>query len=403
MVGVLDACLVTGWGLQTVTQVVVTGGVAVASVASNTLFTRLRVVLLEGFELPALNGQWRCTASTANTFSFAAPGITDGTYTTGTPTAKLAPLGFEIVFTATNKRIYRSLSLYGNGVCLRVDDTNTAAGWDQVAWVSGTYRAQARMDLAVLPTSIDSFQSATNRSWWIKSNTSTGSEARQWLLVGDDRGFYFNYLPNNSYVTGRLEYFGELANVTRPNDQYATLLSGFDQGNCGYGYSGSHSYSQPGYNGYPNVGCSLFNLAVNIHNTAEGFFLARSHTQIGGAVAAQLHGSSMTMTTSSYYMVPSGVNESNASRSLTYPNPPDNGLYFAENILVKQESSGIRGTLPGYCQVLQTRPWGGWQGVLENIPNAPGRAFITCAGNAHYSYSSHWQGEVFLDLFGPWR
>lgn len=402
MVDVLDACLVTGWGLQSVTQVVVTSGVAVASVASNTAFNTLRVVLLGGFSTTALNGEWLVTESTSNTFTFLAPVVPNGTYTTGTPTAKIAPLGFEILFTDTNKRIYRSLSIYGNGVCLHVDDTNTATGWDQVANSSGTYRAQTKVDIAVLPTNIDSYQSNTNRSWWVKSNLSTGTSARQWMLVGDDRGFYINYLPNNAYTTGRLEYFGELANVSRPNDKFATLITGFDQANSSYTIGNSYS-SQPGYSGYPLVGSSLFNLAVNVTNSAEGMFLARSHTQIGNEVAAQLHGSTATMTTSNYYIVPSGVTEGSASRSLPYPNPPDNGLYFAENILVKQDSSGIRGTLPGYCQVLQTRPLGGWQGVIGNIPNAPGRRFVTCEGNAHPYYSIFWQGEVFLDLIGPWR
>lgn len=402
LVGVLDACLVTGWGLQAVTQVVVTGGVAVATVASNVVFNQRRIVLLSGFDLPALNGEWRVTASTTTTFTFSAPSIANGTYTAGTPTVKLAPLGFEILFTATNKRIYRSLSPYGNGVCLRIDDTNTASGWDQVLNVSGTYRAQARMDLAVLPTGIDSFQSSTSRSWWVKSDVSTGTSARPWMIVGDDRGFYINYLPNNSYTTGRLDYFGELTNVARPNDQFATLLTGFDQANCGYS-SGSSIGSQPGYSGYPNIGSSLFNLAANIHNNAEGCFLARSHTQIGGAVLAQFHGSTATMTTANVYIVPSGITEGNSARSLAYPSPSDNGLYFAENILVKQDSSGIRGTLPGYCQVLQTRPIGGWQVVLENIPNAPGRTFVTCSGSANPYGSNAWQGEVFLDMLGPWR
>ena len=101
--------------------------------------------------------------------------------------------------------------------------------------------------------------------------------------------------------------------------------------------------------------------------------------------------------------VPSGNNITSANLLTVYPNPPDNGLYFAENILVKEENSGIRGTLPGYCQVLQIRPWGGWQGVLENIPNAPGRVFITAAGQCVNSSNTWQQGEVMLDLYGPWR
>ena len=246
LVDVLDTCLVTGFGLQSVTNLVVTAGVATATVASNTLFTTRRVVLLAGNSTIALNGEFRITAYLGTTFSFPVPGVADGTYMGGTPTVKMAPLGFEILFTAANKRIYRSTSLLSNGVCLRVDDTNTASGWNMVKNVAGTYRAMARVDHSLLPVSVDSTTNGTGLGWWIKSNVSTGTSARSWMIVGDDRGFYINTLPNNGYVSGRLDYFGELSNVTRPNDKYANLLTGFDQANCGFSYDGSASYTAPG-------------------------------------------------------------------------------------------------------------------------------------------------------------
>jgi hypothetical protein len=408
LVAVLDAVLVDGFGLIAVSQIVVSAGVATATVASNT-FGRLHVVRMEGSGTMALNGDKRVTGSLGNTFSFDATDISDGTYTTGTMTAKRAPLGWSIAKTDTNKRMYKSLNIASNGVMLRVDDTNTVNGWNMFANVAGAYRAMAHVTMAWDASSISAYSGHNSSSFWVKSNVSTGTSARPWIIVGDDRGFYINMLPDTGYQSGRLEFFGEIANPTRPNDAFATILTGFDQGYAVAYTSGSSTASAPGQGTWA-TGTSLFNLGlVSMEYNSGQYYcdsrmIAKSHNQLNSTYRVYFVGSMGCQ----YSVSNTTIFNASGYAGLPYPNAPDAGVYIAENIYVVENGAGIRGTLPGYAQCLQTRPIGGWQSVIENMPGAPGRIFITTQGNAYGGGSSStintvvYNGEVWLDILGPW-
>ncbi len=407
LAAVLDAVLVDGFGLVSVSQIVVAAEVATATVPSNN-FGRLQVVRMEGSSTEALNGDKRVTSAVGNTFSFDATGVADGTYTAGTMTAKRAPLGWSLPFTDTNKRMYRSLNVLSNGIMLRLDDTNTFNGWNMFANVAGSYRSMSHMTMAWDATSIGAYSGHNSLSFWVKSNVSTGASSRPWVIVGDDRGFYINILSDSGYSSGRLEYFGEIASPTRPNDAFATILTSYDQGNVMPYTSGSSTASAPGLNAAV-TGSSLFNLGLISQESGgtayycDSRMIAKSHNQLNNTYRVFFVGSMGPSYASSGV-----VFNASGYAGLPYPNAPDAGVYIAENVYVVENGAGIRGTLPGYAQCLQTRPFGVWLSIVENMPGAPGRIFMTTQGNAagngalNTAGLTTYNGEVWLDILGPW-
>ena len=98
LIGVLDGCLVDGFGSVTVNSLVVASNVATATVSAGHQFAMIGntgpVIRIEGATPSGLNGDWRVTVTGATTFTFATTGISDQT-ATGMITAKRAPAGFE--------------------------------------------------------------------------------------------------------------------------------------------------------------------------------------------------------------------------------------------------------------------------------------------------------------------
>ena len=109
---IIRACGINGFNPKVVTSIVVASGVATATAAShNYTATYGKLLLIEGAPEALLNGRKQPLSVTTNTFTYAAPGVADGTYT-GTMSAKRAPLGWTEPFTGTNKAIFaRSASV----------------------------------------------------------------------------------------------------------------------------------------------------------------------------------------------------------------------------------------------------------------------------------------------------
>jgi hypothetical protein len=105
LLGLLDACLVTGYGLLTATSVVVAGGVATATFATPHSALADMVILVAGATPSGLNGEQRVIAHSGNTLTFPTA-VADGT-ATGVITVRVAPLGWTNPFTGTNKTAYK--------------------------------------------------------------------------------------------------------------------------------------------------------------------------------------------------------------------------------------------------------------------------------------------------------
>ena len=124
LTALLDACLVNGFNLQTVSAITRTDSTATATLTAGHGFMVDQVVLVAGCDQPQYNGEFTVTAVTSTTVSFTVNGTPVTPATTATSlTMKVAPLGFEIAYTGTNKRAYRSPNPRSNRPFLRVDDS----------------------------------------------------------------------------------------------------------------------------------------------------------------------------------------------------------------------------------------------------------------------------------------
>lgn len=228
LIGVLDACLVDGFGSVTLDSLVVAANVATGTVSTghnfDMILTTGPVIRIEGATPAGLNGDWRVTVTSATQFTFATSGISDQT-ASGTITAKRAPAGFEKAFTDTNKAAYRSLNAAGNRLYLLIDDTGTTSA------TATMYEAMSDINTGVNPASVA----------WRKGTLSPSP----WGIFADDRALY---LMNDAHGM----FFGDIASVLTP-DPYGTAL----------------------------IGADYF---ANFNSTAESY-LARAWAGTGGAIA----------------------------------------------------------------------------------------------------------------------
>jgi hypothetical protein len=364
LLAVLDACLVTGFGLVSVTSVTVAAGVATV-VRSSGNFVVNQVVLIEGATPAALNGEKRVIALPgASTFTFDATGTADGA-ATGTITAKVAPLGWVKAFSGTNKAAYKvdAAAHPETTACLvRFEDTGTYN-----CKISG-YESMTDIDTGSAP-----FPSAVQQAaglWVFRSDSTVTTSYRHWYVVGDSR---FVYVGVHAYQDSLTSYgnawfgFGEFPSK-KAADPFRFMVTG----------------------NYPNTAAAPPDQSQSIASTGGSYYyMARDHTGLGGSMQAG------TMTWPSAYSA-SGFGP------VPYPNGPDYGLYLCPAQI--KDGLHYRGDYPGMlfipqnvtgkiCPDLKTPYYdtevAGYVGKLIG--------FFPCA------YSSASWGVVAFDLTGPWE
>jgi hypothetical protein len=351
LIGVLDACLVDGFGSVTLDSLVVAGDVATATYSTGHGFAMIGntgpVIRISGASPPALNGDWRVTVTSGTAFTFATTGI-DNQTATGTISAKRAPAGFEKAFTGTSLAAYRSLDIESTRCYLRVDDTPNYSA------AAVGYESMSDID-----TGAGAFPATSN--YGIGRSLSTDSTARPWVLIADGRLFYLHVDYNSGGFYFTMAAFGDaLSNLT--TDAYHCVLA------RSAGGAGGTTLSQGGTNS------GLFN-----RNTAT-IALPRSYTQIGVAITAFLESTFVTTWGNS---------------SIAYPDAVAN-QFIAAPILLFETTARFRGMMPGMYAPLNNFTSAIHKTVISAIPALPGRELILLAGqNAG--------GAVAFDLTGPWR
>jgi hypothetical protein len=156
--------------------------VATATFASPHGYRVHDIIAISGSNESQFNSNWNVKTvadTTTLTFDITTTDVT----ATGTITSKIAPLGWEIAYTGTNLRAYRSL--IGNRRYLRVDDTNSDYSLVQM------YKTMS---------GISTGDAVRNVEYWYRSYTSGGN--REWLLVGNQKMFYFMPVSYTSYGSG---------------------------------------------------------------------------------------------------------------------------------------------------------------------------------------------------------
>ena len=223
LLGVLRACGIDGYNEKTVTSISVASGVATASITAHGFSSvKAQLVQFSGASNAGLNGNKQPTSVTADTLTYAAPGVPDGTYT-GTITARRAPFGLTEVHTGTNKAIFGRAAPEAAAALLRVDDS--ASGVTDARAISvesatdvDTYTAESPLDSLI----------AGGFYWRKGANTAT---AKRWFVVGCAVGFWlFTEGANTSEMVA--QQWLDLDSIW-PGDAYNTVISGTPSATAG--------------------------------------------------------------------------------------------------------------------------------------------------------------------------
>lgn len=366
MIAVLDACLVNGFDIKVATSLVVASGVATLSFAGSHSATVDSVVLVEGVTGPltALNGEQKVTAIGAGVVKFATAAA-DGT-AAGTISFKMAPAGWEKVFSGTNLAVYRSLDPQSTGMYLRVDDTGATS-----CRVRG-YETMTDVSTGAGPFPTDA--QISGGGWLVKSSAA-GATVVKYALIADARSVLLNYVPyNGSYptsVAGGTVFFGDIIAHKPSGDKYAFTLgtatsasAGSAAGTCDQGQQTSQ-------------------------------YFPRSHTGGGASVVEMVR----------------SVSNSNAISGMdttfgVFPGAIDGSLLLAAIGISSTGSTPLRGTLPGIRHIMHSSLGTVIQPMSTIRGSGPlaGRSLLALGlGGSSTTYPSTGLGISLADITGPWR
>lgn len=217
LIGALDAFLVNGWGAKAVDSAVISNGICRLNFASGKSAAEAHAVItVTGATPSALNGEQKVTA-VANGWVEFKTDLPDGAVT-GSISFKMAPLGWEKVFSKTNVAVYRQTDPASTRAFYRVDDANASYARVQM------YELMTDVDngIAVAPANI------SGGYYWYKRYSSGTS---YWAFAGDSRGFYLVLYPYSSTPSsangyaGVSCYAGDL-NSFRSGDAWCAVLTG---------------------------------------------------------------------------------------------------------------------------------------------------------------------------------
>ena len=363
LIAVLDACLVNGWGTQTVDSVVIAGGVATVTRASGHPFEADMVAQIAGATVTggSINGQRKILSTTATSYTFSAAGIPNQT-AGGSITHQIASAGWSKPFSATDVAVYRSLDPTSTQFYLWVNDTTTLAA------LARGYESMVNINDDTSRFPRDGQVPGGFR--WFKSNYED-SAPRRWLLIADGVRFYFmtdHWGPsgNNHSLYG---FFGDIA-AAGSNDAYRCAINGFP----------SDDTSTPGSNSFSELD----------HAYSSGnAYLARPQFGIGQPVKV----------VGSY---PTFMNGTSGDRSgsvstdhIQFPNSSDGGVYVAPFFVTNSSDFCLRGRFPGLYAIPQrvgTSVFAHRQRITP-VNGLPDRKLMVV--NSFY-------GCFAFDVTGPW-
>lgn len=361
MIDVLDACLVNGFGSQTVSTLTASSTTVTATFGSAHNFMQYQVIQIDGANQVEFNGQHRIlTIPDANTITFELSVVPSVSTATGTINASLPPLGWEKPFSSAGKAAYRSLNLLlPSRPFLRVVDELDPA-------YTATYAKYAKVGIVEDMTDIDTmlgvqapFDSTNpDKNWvgtgsgttaingwakWYYANSSTftapsndvnapASGSRSWVLVGNSDYFYIlpTAIPSNNYAL------------------------------C-YGFGGFESLSNSDQS--TNFLSATFNYIASNRNFFKGAFTGGAGTNADQKVIIQRlynqttqYTESKTISLGIATLIYSGSSNYIGASSLNNISP------FAPVFL---NEAVLRGKLPNLYWLFQNKPYANY-GVFEN-------------------------------------
>lgn len=373
LISVLDALLVTGFGLRTAVSVVVVGGVATVTLSSDAKNANLlhSVILVDGVAAPmaALNGEQRVTAASSTTLQFATA-VADGT-ATGTITIKSAPVGWEKKFSGTNKAVYRSTDPAGSGFCLRVDDAGTTS-----ARVRG-FESMTDVDTGSGPFPTDA--QANGGGYQPKSYAANANAAR-YDIAADSRMVLLavgaGASSNATWISSPMRGFGDTIALAPGGDGFAVVCS------CSFFNDVQNNYF-------------AFGAMDNWAQGTAGVYMARALSGIGG---------------SQYTGVRPYAGSANAvsGADLTmgsFPSVVDGELKYSRRyVSASSDNTAPRAIVPGLLSIPQSGVFGPLspRDTLNGTGDMAGRTLLALATN-NAGQSTVPAGIYLVDITGPWR
>lgn len=370
LLALMRAVLRDGFNVKAVTSITVASGVAtVICPAHSYSSTYGKWIKITGANASALDGVKQQTIVNANTFTYLAPGVADGSYTA--TDARRAPLGWTEPHAGTNKAIFARSAPEAGTQLLRILDTAAAPA----------ATTDARVLMLESATDIDTFvnpsPSATQMTDGAGGYIHKGANSatvKPWALVGDDRGFYF-IGPNNAATPGetdRLGYWFGDGVPFFPGDAHFCLLS------VNSAVGGASATSRVG---------SAAGLAANWVTTApQSSVVARSR---GGAVVSEVFDCQGPVPTR--YGTVSSMTAGTMPEKLYLMQ----GAHLVNNATTKE----VRGLLPGIAAPVANMPFTGLGAVSVIGPvEGDGRYYLAVNARANGAAA----GNFVLDLTGPW-
>lgn len=407
MVAVLDCVLVNGTSPVSVSSITFADGVATVTCPAHGYIIDM-VIEITGANQEEYNGEWRITEVSANTFKFVPVVPPAVNAATGTLKVRIPPLGYEIAFTATNKRVYRSKNPLSTRPYLRVDNS-LLPNWNP------TYSIISRVSAAAQMSDIDSFTdgrmpydpsnptinetitgagTTAINGWfhWAQSYSSFGTQSasgigtsapREWNIIGDDMIFYFAHLAFSGYTAngvGCAHYFFGNYNSLKKNDQYDYIL-------------GATQSRNTAANGTVYVGTNFFVSSGN-DGQNDGMILPKNAYSVGDHTNFSLH----------HIKYRTDSQLSNRQNAIPFPNGSDYSIRLATRYICDTIRGDLRGTMPGQYFIMQMTPFT-HRSIINDftIDGKPEKKKMLMLRAAYTSNSSSEQTILAYDIIGPWR
>lgn len=366
LIALLDACLVTGWGLKAVDTAVISNGVCRLNFASGKSGAEIDAVILVAGATPAdLNGEQKVTAVAAGWVEFKTA-LPDGSVT-GSVNFKMAAAGWTKPFSGINLAVYQSPNAQSTKMFVRVDDTGTMTarlrGYETMTDVN-TGGGMFPLD-AQIP----------GGQWFNKSSVANVNPVK-WRVIANDRSVMVNttgYCASAPLCeTGRTVFMGDIQAGRPGGDPYAFILGG--------GTSGSYSDNSGVCDGPADF----------------QHYTPRSYTALGTAIVVSVR-AEIGGTAGSGVDTTFGV----------FPNVVDGGLRLSRRIVMQSSASTgpQRGVIPGIYSIPQSEV-GLTFASLAKIPgrdSLQGRNLMTLGiGASSTNYPSASLGISCVDITGPW-
>jgi len=378
LIGVYDAFLVNGFGLRSVSSIVVAGGIATITVPSDAknLFMEQVVIEVSGVEAPMtdLNGRQKIQSCTTNQFTILTD-LPDGT-ATGTITVKNASAGWEKVFSGTNKAVYRSLDPRSSKRFIRIDDTNaTLARVIQ-------YENMSDLDSG---TGLSPTTSQLSGGGYFVKAYSASATAIPYTMVSDSVSY--TQAINWPATAGALDYY-KFWDVRGWGDAIPYAQSGDIW--CNY-LSASGSQSQWGNTQYGQL----------MGSGGEGGYVSgfvsvtRTFAGVGNAIRCTT-------------FPEIGLATGTSGNDSTFGVAPNNmvGKLFLSRVLLREIGNNTpRAIIPGVRYVPQTVTFDTFaaQSIISGGGVDNNKKFITVSTSTQSTSTTSGIGVCFIDITGPWR